>query len=453
MKIAELFVKLGIESDSNKLKQFDKGLLDAKINAIALTASITALAYGLQKVISASLSSAVSLKNFALQTGLSTQELQKWKYIAEQNDVSGEELITTLQGIQQAQAAIKMGGGNVRPFQLLGISPNENPFTVLEQLKSKIKDLDPALATNIMTQLGVGKNMLNILKGANIEFKELNKQFLLSQNEQKNLLILNKTFKDLFFSLGGLRDKLVALVSPELNRFLKAVKNNFLTFLDIGNGILELKERFSGLFKIIAVIAVGIFAYFSPITALILAIIAIVDDLWVAFHGGDSVIGSIIDWLMKFDIIRGIVKFVSNEFKFLFNLLKFIVDIVPFFIKKFLEINLIKNIINGWTEGFKFLLDILLNIYSIIGKFLGNKLDKIFKFDFEALKSKIITNDAEKNAINNINNSNASNSNTNNINITVNGGDGDGKNIAEDIKNSLTKQLNKAYYTRSASGV
>ena len=45
------------------------------------------------------------------------------------------------------------------------------------------------------------------------------------------------------------------------------------------------------------------------------------------------------------------------------------------------------------------------------------------------------------------------NSNVNNINIVVNGSGSDGKKLAFDIKNVLKKELDRAYYTRAASGV
>ncbi len=405
MKIGELFVKLGFDVDSKGLKDVDKGMNNARTGAIAMTVAVTGLTIAMKKMITTSLESAVVLKNFQIQTGLSREEFQKWRFVSEQNDVSGQELISTIKGIQQAQAAIRLGGGNIKPFQLLGISPTEDPFQVLEQLRGKIKNLDPAIASSVLGQMGIGDNFLNVLKNSNLEFGKLNKQFLLSRKEQDTLIQLNKSFKDLGFALRGIRNRFIALITPEIISFFKAVKNNFLAIIDIGKYLVGLVNEFKGLAKIIAIVGGAIAAYFFPVTAIILGVIAVIDDLYTFIKGGDSVFGLFADTI------------INN-----FNKLKTMVESVFLFFKE------------GYDKYVAPIID------KLEGALNNNFFSSLFGKDDKEKPVSASTN-------------NNTNSNVNNINISVGGETGNSKKTALDIKDALKKELNKVYYTRSASGV
>ena len=248
MKIGELFVALGYDieqSDQNKIQKFELGLSTAKVKAVALATAVTVTTQKIIQFSDAAIKYAVNLKNFAIQTGLSVRELEKWRFVAERNDVSGEELINTIKGIQKAQAEIRLGTGNIRPWQLLGIDPNENPFEILEQLRSTVKNLEPALAASVLSQLGVSQNFLNILKVSNLEFDKLNEKFLLTEKETKDLLDLNRTVKNLIFSVRGLRNRLFAISTVSLKKIINAFKNATTLILDVVVKVKELTEKFS----------------------------------------------------------------------------------------------------------------------------------------------------------------------------------------------------------------
>jgi hypothetical protein len=88
MNIGELFVKLGIQADTKQIGAFENNLNSARNSALALKAGIIALAYAIEKTLSASLANAVIIKKFYSSDRLSAQELQKWRYVADQNDIS-----------------------------------------------------------------------------------------------------------------------------------------------------------------------------------------------------------------------------------------------------------------------------------------------------------------------------------------------------------------------------
>lgn len=307
MNIGELFVSLGFKADTSKLDKMKEGMESAGKKALALKIAVVATVVAVEQLVAASMHSAESLHNFSLQTGLSIQQLQKWSYIAEQSGIAGDSVVQAVQGIQQAQASIKLGGGNLRPFQLLGISPYEDPFKVMEQLKNKIKGMDPAIATNILSELGVGQEFLSVLRGGNVEFTKLNKQFTMTKKETDNLVKLNQAWKDLWFSLKGVRDRLTAINFKPFLDFVRAVKNSVLLVFELSMKFFDLynsSKRLQGIFIILGAIMLIAFA---PVTAIIIAIILILDDLWTGLHGGDSVTRDILKWWDRFKAAHPII--------------------------------------------------------------------------------------------------------------------------------------------------
>lgn len=406
MKIGELFVQLGFKGDARKVDEFGGGLQNAKMNALAFKAAIAATGFAVFKFTESITKYSVELKNFAIQTGLSVQELEKWRYAAEMNDVTGEELISTIKNIQSAQTEIKLGGGNVRPWQLLGIDPNENPFQVLESVRARIKDLDPAIASSILGQMGIGQNFINVLKAGSLEFDKLNKKFLLTEKETQSLLELNKAFKDMLFSLRGIRNRIGAISAKPLQDILRAVKNAATAILDFSFYIRDLFNQFSMLRNIVLAVAIGIGLYFAPITSIIVGIIAVIDDLYVYLNGGKSVIGGFVDVFTK-----GIQK-----------------------IRDFLQP----------------LIDMLLKAVDLI-KLVSNPIGKVFGDVKESLNNPIFgTQQGSPNVSNMLSKSNTTNNNS--IEINVNGS-GSPEETARSISDRLQSELNQAYYQTPVSGI
>lgn len=447
LKIGELFVALGFKADQKKLSTFEGGLQNAKIKAVALTAAITGTTFAVLKFTDATLKYAVQLKNFAVQTGLSVQQLEKWRFVAEQNDVSGAELINTIKGIQRAGAEIKLGTGNIRPWQLLGIDPNDDPFTTLEKLRVKVKDLDPALAASVLSQLGIGQNFLNILKSSNLEFDKLNEKFLLTKKETKDLIALNKTFKDVIFSLRGLRNRMVAISAKPLEKVAKAVKNIAKFIIDLVHGITDVLNRFTFLKKVVLIAATAIAAFFFPVTAGIIALMVIIDDLYVFLQGGESLIG---DFIKLFDFTSMIVelKKLKPEFE---ALLEFIVSKLGPALKIGLvgAMKVVKIAIEGWVL-------LLTNAFKLINKTIGF----IQGFNLSELKSRFTTdrrtgalktNDLNINPSLSNTPSNQNVNNNNNVNINVNESATPAL-TAKKLGEELSLQLSNAYHQTPVFG-
>lgn len=185
----------------------------AKLEIGKLTAAVTALNAAFVLLMRNALQTGVALKDFALQTGLSTDNLQRWLYYAKQNDVAAADLTETVKGLQTAAADIALGRGNMAPWQLLGISPQQDPFVILDQLRDKLKQMPEGIARTVAQQLGISDKVFQMLLS---NMDKLDKRYLINKREQQNLIGLNRAWNELTFKISAFKDKLASAVAVPL---------------------------------------------------------------------------------------------------------------------------------------------------------------------------------------------------------------------------------------------
>lgn len=282
MKIGEFFVQLGVQADNKTLKDFAGQIADLPLSVAGGIASLIGLEYELTKLAGEAMNTAVGFQMFTNQTGLSWQELQKWELVAQQANVSAETVASSVNALQRQIAEVKMGRGNIAPFQLLGVAPTD-AFDVLNKLRDRIKGLDAATATNLISQLGLSPDMINVLKLSNEQIANLSKtvrglttdqeaQFL---RTKQSIVQLKLAFKYAGFDIVGHFLAAFEKIGPMLNH----VYMGFFRLRDI-------------------LIAVAI--YFFPVQAAILGLLLVLDDLAVYFTGGKSVTGQAMEGLKQF---------------------------------------------------------------------------------------------------------------------------------------------------------
>ena len=290
MNIGELFVTLGIKGEGlGTLKEVGKAIADLPIDAAAAIAGMAGISFELSKMAEEAMRTAVSFQMFSSETGLSWQELQKWQIVAEQANVSAESVSSSISALQRNLAEIRLGRGNIAPFQMLGINPNQDAFGVIRQLRNRIKGLNPAMATNLVSQMGLSPDMMHVLQLTDKQFTEFaNHVHGLNERQYKDFLqareILvqwGQTFRFAMFDV--------------VSHFTEAVEKS-----------LQFKEALTA----IGVVALGLAAYFFPVTAAIAALILVMDDLAVYSTGGKSLTGVALKGFSKF--IEGIRKEFEN---------------------------------------------------------------------------------------------------------------------------------------------
>ncbi len=275
--LGEFFFQFGFNVDSLKIRDFTKALGDLPVDAGAAIAALAGVEYELVKIAQQAFETAVSFQMFSAETGLSWQELQKWQIVAEQANVSAGAVASSLSALERQMAEIRLGRGNIAPFQLLGISPNQDAFSVLRQLRERIKGLQPAMATNLIAQMGIDPSLIHVLQLSNNEFDRLSKTVRGMSGDQEGSFLRAKQTLVQF----GLYAKYLGF------DILGTLINNLQALVTMIRGI---QVWTPGLIVAFGAIAAAIF----PITAAVVGLLLVLDDLSVYFQGGQSVTGTAI---------------------------------------------------------------------------------------------------------------------------------------------------------------
>ena len=280
MKIGEFFVALGVDvenKDNKKLNDVIKGMANLDVKSIAAAAGLGTAFVALKKITEQAIKTGYALRNFSIQTGISTEKLQKWSFFAEQMGASTADVESSVKAIAMATAQIKLGQGDIKPFQMLGIDPNQDPFDILEQMAQKIKNLDPSMTRLITQQMGVSDGMLNILKASDAVRADIEKQFFMREKEIEQLNDLRVVWVQLRQGVFFFMNMIGIHLAPVLQH--------------VGQFVGELSIYIGGLvkkFEALKLVIIGMAIIFAPIQTAIATIILLIDDLYVSLHGGES---------------------------------------------------------------------------------------------------------------------------------------------------------------------
>lgn len=397
MKIAELFARLGVKADTPKLKGFSAAMDSAKTLVVTTTGDIMRFVGELRKMTDEMFDAAVAFKQFEAETGASAQELQKWQAVAEQTNNSADSVAQAIKAITSNQEKIKLGQGDISGYQLLGIDPRQDPFKILEDLRTKTAGLNQAMKKNMLAQMGVGADLIQVLELSNKKFQELSgNAFVIpgsaidSMNDAKSSMnLLGNAVKwlkgmiaaELAPGIVDLNKKIATWIKNNKDGIVKTMKAVFEWTSKVAKAIMNAgmminniivntigwENAVKGLIGILVLLNAHIIA--SPIGLLIaglLLLIAILDDLYVYSQGkGKSLFGVLMSTFPELEEALG--KF-GQGFK----------D----------SVNLIKNLFRGDEAGieeFKEKLgglgSLIVTVFSTLkatGEFVINQMKKVF---------------------------------------------------------------------------
>lgn len=331
MKIAEFLVSIGFNiQGGQQLTQVNRGLEHADRAAIRLLAGVLAVNTALGAMIYAATSAGMAMLQFNRITDLSSQELKQWQYNANRNGIEAKQLTTTIEALQQAQADIALGRGNVAPFQWFGLDTQTSPFQMLAKIHDFVKDLNGIqlqAARTMASELGISNEMFAMLRQSDAEFTKLQRDFLLTDKNVQQLKTLSQAWEDLSFKIRSVSDRLIAVIAPLLTPAVRVLTiltewmSRFVSWLDRGTPAawamraalaavvyvlgalaigLSVIVTLLGALKIAALAAdialapiavtVGVFAAGLIVLAGILAgVILLVQDFWASMEGGKHV--------------------------------------------------------------------------------------------------------------------------------------------------------------------
>jgi len=237
--IGELFIQLGVKADTQQINKVDAGIKSLRGNLLLVSAAFTGAVVGLDRFINSALKGVVSLQNLNAQTGLSIQKLQQFQQAGQLSNLalSADQIAQSIGNVQKNIAAIRIGQGDISPFQLLGVDvAGQDAFGVIEQLRGAIQGLDPATATNLISQIGLSPDFINLLRLSRKEFELLSENTFLNPRQRADIDKVGTSIKALQLRFKALKDQAVAKIAPELNKlvqqFFKWIKDNGKAIID-----------------------------------------------------------------------------------------------------------------------------------------------------------------------------------------------------------------------------
>lgn len=324
--LGELFVKLGFEVDKKPLESVNKSISSLRTNIAGIGIAFAGATFALNKFLSGTIQTNTMYSQFNQKTGLSIDMLQKFENAAlkTSESITSGEILGSIENLNQKISEIKMGRGDLTPFNQLNISPFQDTFDVLESIRESIQGIDNARATNILQKLGLTPNFLPVLRASREEFEKLSHGIFLTAQQRDSITRLNLAMRNTTTVMKQLKDQAVAKLAPELtklaNNFFKWMLTNkdkiisaissvtdiFVKFVRaVGNSfsiISEFINKLTGTEKGIKILAMGItllMLSFRPLLAIMVGIIALLDDIKVWKEGGESLFGGLYDVLSK----------------------------------------------------------------------------------------------------------------------------------------------------------
>lgn len=319
MKIAELFVGLGIKGDDDagkKLKNVDKGLKDVQSTGYAAKAALLAVVYGVGQLIGASAKAGTELANFTDLTGISSTKLQQYQYVLRQVGGTNEEMEQTFKNVSSAIANMLLTGDAPKFagfFSSEGIDVDmnrvEDTIYMMEKLQELSKSLSshghPAVANEILKSLGVDGNVAVAMKKGMFNASNFANAPIIGEQQLERLRRLNAEYGNFQKRLSMTGSQLALSVgSPAL----KELNHAFTSVEHFSTALGKLVKQQPAIGYILTALG-GIAALtFAPVTASIVLLIETLADL---DKGKDSAIRKSLKGYHKLD--QNIMEFLLNK--------------------------------------------------------------------------------------------------------------------------------------------
>ena len=248
-KADELQLKTGnkLFSQVAKGKVSVSDLAGAFVEVSAATATVGAIfvgaVIGLAKISQYATKAGESLFQFHLTTGVSIKSLQEWQLAASQFGAKGEDVADAIGNIQKAQTDIQLGQGNMAPWALLGINPNQDPLDVLTQIHEKIKEgsgISAAMGRKLTAQLGINDATFQMLRRADLSVKQLKESMALSSKETEAFDKVNQAMGVMEFKFGAVAQKIGTMLAPAALGFAELLDD----IADISLKVIDLLNDF-----------------------------------------------------------------------------------------------------------------------------------------------------------------------------------------------------------------
>ena len=243
--------------------------------------------------------------------GISTQSLEELRYAAEKSGVSVDTLDDSLKELQIRAVDAKSGTGEAADaFKTLGIKTTtaagqmREPLELLSEVADRMRTL-PKQSDRIWVADAMfgdqGAEMLNILEGGSAglatmrhEARELG--YTLDDEAVASAIRFRQAITTLKATLGAMIRTITKSLLPVMTRLVEGSSAMWMSlsknFAKLNDNTTILRTVFIGLGVVLAGLAVKAVIAFAPMLAIgvmIAGVALVIDDLWTALSGGESV--------------------------------------------------------------------------------------------------------------------------------------------------------------------
>lgn len=281
----------------------------------------------------------VALDNFNKITGVNTDTLRQWGFIAEQANVRASSVINAFETITRARGDMLAGRGISNAWALLGIDPSQDPEKVFNEVLQKLGQIKDVNLRNVrLSDLGFDPQLVNLIGKTKEDLNGIFVNLQVKDKEKKALLDLRKSFVDLRITFALFTEKIAASFFP-----IKSTLDLVGRMIYIFNTVIEATLGWEKTLKLLTGTFLILFTKAHPVVAFLTAIALIIEDIWTYFEGGESVFGRIIQKFEKMSVLSKTMFFASG-------------------------VGFVSTLI-AWTKALKPINDIIIGVATLISKF------------------------------------------------------------------------------------
>lgn len=334
MQLGELFFSLGfktkgIAESQNYQKQITQtqssaiGLSNAlskigeNVSAVAkkntafismltsMKAKVTAAASALVYFTKRASDAAIQIDKMSTMTGLSPDTLQRLSDVAAQTGSNINDIASAVRHLQTESVNIALGrGGNVGLFQYLGIDPHQDPLKIIDQMAAKLRTMPTALGNTLAREMGFSDDLIYMLKNRG-NAMPLASQTLVNDRELKRLKEFGFYFAKVWEQSKRVLEKFAAFMTPITTSILRIFDGLGSSFAIVMPKMSTFFESLKKYLPLIVMIGTALFAAFAPVTATVIALILVMEDLLGFFAGKDSIFGRMLSYMTDFKKLLG----------------------------------------------------------------------------------------------------------------------------------------------------
>lgn len=354
MAVSELVTKIGFVGSLEPLERLNSGLTTSIKTIGGVGVAFGAMGLALNAWVDNQLEATYQTSNFAKELGVSIEAMQEWGYIAKMNGSSAEAVQSSMSSLSEKMGEFAKfdSGVGKEVFESLGIAVKDSEGKiksadlVMRDLANSMQGMSASEQKSITAKLGIDESMLQTLRLTNDQFEHLRdragKLGIVTEEQAQQVAKYKNSLTDLGFGLESIKTQLAIAFTPALteasNGFTdllienkELISNGLNKTVDVlmafgsalGNtgkliyNMIDNTIEFENALMILgaAVLYVNRAMLLNPLglfVGAVLLAIAVVDDLVVAFEGGESVIA---DFFASFNV--DIVKTLTGAFKIL----------------------------------------------------------------------------------------------------------------------------------------